>query len=392
MAHVSPLHFVSPNKGSVDMLIIAGEHSGDLNAARVLRQLLQKSPYLNVVAIGGPALEEAGAQLLCDVTGASVIGYIEVFKKYRSFFKPLFNETLRWITQHQPKAVLFVDYGGFNIRMAKALREKGISTKGWGSVKTLYYISPQIWASRPNRRFSIARSVDSLAVIFPFEKACYDDTSLDVEFVGHPFTASDYTPPVVYDRLGPVLILPGSRRPAVVRLLPVLLRAYKASKAPSAVVLYPSDSIATLMRSIAEDMGIVNLIFKPFSTEVSDAPQKASAVLMSSGTISVHCALAGIPGAIAFKIDPLTYMLGRLIVNVKQIGLANLLLKETMYPEYIQDAATEEALCGELSECLNNSNRIDRTLDQASRLKKALAQPAGLTAADWLKHHIEADS
>ena len=85
-------------------------------------------------------------------------------------------------------------------------------------------------------------------------------------------------------------------------------------------------------------------------------------------------------------------MLGRLIVNVKQIGLANLLLKETMYPEYIQDAATEEALCGELSECLNNSNRIDCTLDQASRLKKALAQPAGLTAADWLKHHIEADS
>ena len=91
MAHVSPLHFVSPNKGSVDMLIIAGEHSGDLNAARVLRQLLQKSPYLNVAAIGGPALEEAGAQLLCDVTGASVIGYIEVFKKYRSFFKPLFK-------------------------------------------------------------------------------------------------------------------------------------------------------------------------------------------------------------------------------------------------------------------------------------------------------------
>ena len=143
MANETSLHFPAPSKGSVDLLVIAGEHSGDLNAARVISQLLQRSPSLNVAAIGGPALKQAGAELLCDVTGSSVIGYIEVLKRYQSFFKPLFNETLKWIETYKPKTVLFVDYGGFNIRMANALRKKGLSRKGWGSIKTcLLYTSP----------------------------------------------------------------------------------------------------------------------------------------------------------------------------------------------------------------------------------------------------------
>jgi lipid-A-disaccharide synthase len=389
MDNLQPLHFPKPSHGNVDVLIIAGEHSGDLNAARVVNQVLERTPHLKIAAIGGTALKKAGAQLLCDVTGSSVIGYIEVLKKYHSFFKPLFTETLRWIIEYKPKVVCFVDYGGFNIRMATALREKGVSLKGWGSVKTLYYISPQIWASRPNRRFSIARSVDALGVIFPFEKQCYEDTELTVDFVGHPFTASDYNPPVVYNPDGPVLILPGSRKPAVVRLLPVLLMAFKASQAPSGVVLYPSEPIGALMQTIANQMGVTGIVFKPFKSAVGESPQKASAVLMSSGTISVHCALAGIPGVIAFKIDPITYLLGRILVKVKQIGLANLLLKETMYPEYIQDAATEYVLARELKDCLINKDRLYRTQVRAKALKDALAQPAGLSASDWLRYHIE---
>jgi len=390
MANETSLHFPAPSKGSVDLLVIAGEHSGDLNAARVISQLLQRSPSLNVAAIGGPALKQAGAELLCDVTGSSVIGYIEVLKRYQSFFKPLFNETLKWIETYKPKTVLFVDYGGFNIRMANALRKKGLSRKGWGKIKTLYYVSPQIWASRANRRFLIAQSIDSLGVIFPFEKACYDDTDLSVTFVGHPFTASDYRPPVSYDPKGPVLILPGSRKPAVARLFPVLLSAYKASQASSAVVLYPSEVIGEQMKEIAKNLGVSNVTFKPFSEKAYDGPQAASAVLMSSGTISVHCALAGIPGAIAFKIDPLTYLLGKLLVRVKHIGLANLLLKETMYPEYIQAVATKEALADELNACLTSDSRINATLSRAKMLREALAQPVGSSAVEWLSGHMNA--
>src|SRR3954470_3449247 len=129
----------------VDVLIIAGEHSGDEHAARMVRELRAKQPGLTVAALGGPELASAGAQLLYDMTASSVVGLVEVLKNY-SFFKALFAETLRWIETHRPRVVCLVDYPGFNLRLAAALRERGWSGKGGGKIRTVYYISPQIWA------------------------------------------------------------------------------------------------------------------------------------------------------------------------------------------------------------------------------------------------------
>jgi lipid-A-disaccharide synthase len=399
------IHFSPPAGGRVDLLVIAGEHSGDGHAAQVVREIRRRSPGLAISALGGPALAQAGAQLLIDLTGSSVIGYVEVIRRYRSFFRPLFEETLRWIGEHRPRAVLFVDYGGFNLRVADAMRARGLSVKGWGGIKTLYYISPQVWASRPGRRFSIARNLDAMAVIFPFEVDSYADTELPVEFVGHPFLSPDYRPPVRYAPNAPVLLLPGSRRPAVARIFPVLLAAHRAFGGRPAVVLYPSSEIAsqlgaiiaaagaadvTLIRSGEEgDTGLSGLVPGAFSVEPASGSQPASAVLTSSGTISMHCALAGIPGAIAFRIDPLTYWLGRMLVNVPNLGLANLLLKEPMYPEYIQAAATPRALAEELTACVEDPARRERAASQAARLRELLTRPAGGTAADWLERHLD---
>jgi lipid-A-disaccharide synthase len=382
--------FPPPAGGRVDLLVIAGEHSGDGHAARLVREIRRRSPGLAVSALGGPALSQASAQLLIDLTVFSVIGYFEVIRRYRSFFRPLFEETLRWIGEHRPRAVLFVDYGGFNLRVADAMRARGLSVKGWGAIKTLYYISPQVWASRPGRRFSIARNLDALAVIFPFEPDSYSDTDLPVEFVGHPFVAPDYRPPVRYAPTGPVLLLPGSRAPAVSRLFPVLLAAHRAFGGRPAVVLYPSEAIASQLRSIVASSGVADVTLVPSGEEDKPAigSQSASAVLTSSGTISMHCALAGIPGAIAFRIDPLTYRLGRMLVNVSQLGLANLMLEEPMYPEYIQAAATPEALAAELSACVKNPSRREKAASQAARLRELLSKPAGETAADWLERHL----
>ncbi len=388
--------FQPPVGGRVDLLVIAGEHSGDGHAARVVREIRRRSPGLAVAALGGPALAKAGAQLLIDLTGSSVIGYVEVIRRYRSFFRPLFEETLRWIGEHRPRAVLFIDYGGFNLRVADAMRARGLSVKGWGPIKTLYYISPQVWASRPGRRFSIARNLDAMAVIFPFEVDAYADTDLPVEFVGHPFLAPDYRPPVRYDPSGPVLLLPGSRAPAVSRLFPVLLAAHRAFGGRPAVALYPSEEVAAQLRSILAASGTAGVTViraggdgDPAAPGLSFAgSQPASAVLTSSGTISMHCALAGIPGAIAFRIDPVTYWLGRMLVNVPQLGLANLLLKEPMYPEYIQAAATPGALAAELSACVNDPSRRGKAASQAARLRELLSRPAGRTAADWLERHL----
>ncbi len=379
MSAALPFRLPPPATGRVDLLIIAGEHSGDEHAARMVRELRARQPGLTVAALGGPQLAAAGAQLLHDLTASSVVGLVEVLKNY-SFFRALFEETLRWIGEHRPRAVCFVDYPGLNLRLAAALRERGLSVKGGGQIKALYYISPQIWAWKPGRRFAMARDLDALAVIFPFEVKCYADTPLPVGFVGHPFMAPGHAAPVSWDPAGPVLLLPGSRRQAVARIAPVLFAGFRALGERDGVVLYPDDDILAVLRA-ANPPPRVRL-------EKTGAAVAAAAVLTSSGTMSMHCALAGIPGAIAYRAHPLTYLLGRWLVKVPYLGIANLLLDEPMYPEFIQGAATPAALAVEMRTALHDPARRERTAAQAVRLRAMLSVPASGTAADWLVGHI----
>lgn len=366
----------APFDGHVDLLIIAAEHSGDEHAARLVRGLLEREPGLKVCALGGPRLAGAGAQLLRDLTGQSAMGFAVIAKI--SYYKALIASAVEWIGRHKPRAVCFVDSSGLNLRIAQGLFERGYSSLAGGPSKTLYYISPQIWASRAGRRFEMAKHLNGLAAIFPFESAVYADTSLAVEFVGHPFVAHDYVAPVSYDPNGPILLLPGSRKGAVARIFPVLLEGFKAwgGRRP-AVVLYPSDEILGVLRA-ANPPANVTL------HRMGEGPVAASAVLTSSGTMSMHCALAGIPGVVTYKADLLTYWLGRMLVKVEYLGIANLLLKEPMYPEYIQGAAKPGVLARELMDCLENPVRQERTQALAGKLRKLLSQPSAGSAVDWM--------
>ncbi len=371
----SNFHLAPPASGRVDLLVIAGEHSGDQHAATMVRELRANKPGFSVVALGGPELAKAGAQVLHDMTASSVVGFVEVLKNY-PFFKALFEDLLRWIAEHKPRAICFVDYPGLNLRLAKALRERGLSVKGGGTIPLLYYISPQIWAWKAKRRFAMARDLDALAVIFPFEVECYADTPLPVEFVGHPFLDDAHAEPVRYDSAAPILLLPGSRKQAVGRIFPLLLAGHAAYGKREAVVLYPSELIKDVLLA-AKPPANVKLL--PTGSAVA-----ASAVLTSSGTMSMHCALAAIPGAVVYRANPITYVLGRMLVKVPYLGIANLLLKEPMYPEYIQGAATPQALAGELDDCLRNINRLIATQGQAEKLRALLRRPALGTVADWV--------
>ncbi len=378
-----PFRLPPPTGSRVDLLIVAGEHSGDEHGARMVRELRAAQPGLAIAALGGPQLAAAGAQLLHDLTASSVVGLVEVLKNY-SFFKALFAETLRWIEEHRPRAVCFVDYPGLNLRLAAALRERGLSVKGGGKIKMLYYISPQIWAWKAKRRFSMARDLDAMAVIFPFEPKCYADTSLPVEFVGHPFVSPDYIAPVSYDPAGPVLLLPGSRKQAVGRIYPMMVGAFDLFRDRPAVVLYPSEEIRGILEMWTQQAAAgARITLRPIGERVA-----ASAVLTSSGTMSMHCALAAIPGAIAYRANALTYVLGRMLVKVEYLGIANLLLGEPMYPEYIQHAATGPALAAELKAGVHDPARRQRTAAQAERLRALLSVPATGTAADWLARHL----
>ncbi|HEX3728184.1 MAG TPA: lipid-A-disaccharide synthase, partial [Opitutaceae bacterium] len=257
-----PFRLPPPAAGRPDLLVIAGEHSGDEHAARMVREFLGLRPDAKVCALGGPRLAAAGAQLLHDLTAVSLVGFAGVLR-HLSFFRTLQAEAVRWIGEHRPRAVCFVDYSGFNLRVAEALRRRGLSAKGGGGVRLLYYISPQIWASRAGRRFGMARSLDALASIFPFEKEIYADTGLPVEFVGHPFGAADYDPPVAFDPAGPVLLLPGSRRQAVARIFPALLAAHRAAGERPAVVLYPSPEILGVLQELLPDPAAAQVTFAP---------------------------------------------------------------------------------------------------------------------------------
>ncbi len=397
----------APQSGSVDLLIVAAEHSGDEHAARLVRGLLERNPALKVCALGGPRLAAAGAQLLRDLTGSSAMGFAVIAKI--SHYRALIASIVDWIGRHRPRAVCFVDSSGLNLRIAQGLFDRGYSAKAGGPTKALYYISPQIWASRAGRRFEMAKHLDGLAAIFPFEPAVYGDTALPVEFVGHPFVAPDYVAPVSYDPSGPVLLLPGSRKGPVARIFPVLLAGYKAWGAQRpAVVLYPSEKIREVLqaemarwpelhdrvqlRTVTEGGAVSPVVVEAEAARngVRALPRAvaASAVLTSSGTMSMHCALAGIPGVVTYRTDPLTYFIGRMLVKVEHIGIANLLLKEAMYPEYIQGAARAEVFARELKDCLENPVRRERTAAQAGHLRALLAQPTAGSAVEWMLRQL----
>ena len=384
MSNALPFRLPAPADGRVDLLVIAAEHSGDQHAGGMVAGLLASEPERRVAALGGPALAKAGAQLLEDLTAQSTMGFA-VFGRL-SFYRALMAEVVRWVGDHEPKAVCFVDSSGLNLRIAKKLFAAGIAAKAGGATKLVYYISPQIWASRAQRRFAMAAHLDGLASIFPFEKDLYADTDLPVSFVGHPFAASDYQAPVRYDSEGPILLLPGSRQGLVKRLMLVMAEAFvRSGKGREAVVLYPSEA----MRSQLEAMNLPAEI-RLQATGSADEPVGASAVLTTSGTMSMHCALAGIPGAVTYKTDPLTYWLGRMIVTVEYIGIANLLLKRAMYRELIQGEASADNLAAELQGALTDKDRVAQIQSDAEELRSLLSSSADLTTATWMANQLRA--
>lgn len=385
----TPAAFEAPRDSRVDLLILCGEHSGDEHAAEMLAHLRLEKPDLKVACLGGPRLAAAGAQLLYDLTAVSVVGFIEVVRHY-SFFKGLFDRTLDWIEQYQPKHICFVDYPGFNLRLAKELHKRGLSRKGGGSIGLNYYIGPQIWAWKAKRRFQMAELIDRLSVIFPFEVECYKDTDLPVEYVVHPFAREGHRFPFYYDATGPVLLLPGSRTAACERIFPVLLSGFGKAREVKpelrAQVIYPSERIREVLETILQDFPEmkdgVELI------EKSDERIGVQAALMSSGTMSLAVAMSGIPGAIAYRMNPWSYRLSRLLVKIPFIGISNLLLNRPLHPEFIQGTASAENLSAALLEACTAECATEA--EAGSEALKAALHPKGASQAEaWLSRGLD---
>ena len=368
---------------TIDLLVIAGEHSGDNHTAQVVRELKEKHPSLSIYAIGGPALQAAGAHLLFDLTQWSVVGLVESIKHYRQFMQ-LLHWTVEWIRCYQPKVVCLVDFPGFNLRLAQRLFQEKLSVKGGGKIKVYEYIAPQIWAWKAKRRFKIARWIDSLGVIFPFEKACFADTSLDVQFVGHPLLKEQN--PFCYDPNGKLLLLPGSRKAAVRRIYPLLLNAFQDLQKEfpylQAIVPYPNENIKQLLETFPQK-------------SVTICPLEAlkegfCGALMTSGTASFQVALAGIPGVVTYKAHPLTFWIGKRLVKIPYLSMANILLDKELYPECLQDLPYQAATIAEkMVAYLKNPVKARQTFEEgASTIRQVLSTSSQFNAAKWLESGI----
>ena len=387
-AQVPAIHpFAAPPGGKADVLIVAGEHSGDQHAATLVRDLVSANPDIAVSALGGPALEAAGAQVLYELTELSVVGLVEVLTHYGEF-KKLFSQTVAWIREYRPRVVCLVDYPGFNLRLAKELKEQGLSRQGGGEITVLGYISPQIWAWKGKRRFKMQEWLDELGVIFPFEVDCYKDTTLPAFFLGHPFVDPRFSLQVRYDPQGPLLLLPGSRAAAVNRIFPRMLsgveKASESLQGRGVRVLYPGQSIKKNLEKILSE---VRLSIEPELVPVAEGSSGA-AVLTSSGTMSLQCALAGIPGTIVYRAHPLTYVIGRSFVKIPYLGIANILLDRPFYPELIQAAASPQRLADQIEQMLLPTS-VERAFAGADELARILSANRYLDPAAWVKSHLD---
>lgn len=386
------IRLAPPGEDGVDVLFIAGEHSGDQHAAAIARDLATSHPGWKLVAMGGPALRAAGVQVLHDLTRDSVVGLVEVLRNY-PFFKQLFGEILRWIGEHRPRIVVLVDYPGFNLRLAEALRRGGISRKGGGTVAVYQYVSPQIWAWKAGRRFKMAKTVDEMGVIFPFEVTCYADTDLPVRFVGHPFASPGYRNPVRYDPDGPVLLLPGSRKAAVSRIFPLMVRAirnlYDDGVRHRCVCLYPGSEIRSILEQV---LGRGHLPPEMITLRSVETGTTASSVLTSSGTMSLNCALAGIPGAVVYRAHPLTTWIGKRLVKVDWLGIANLVLGRELYPEFLQEAARPEKLAARIGKILAHPEVREPFGEGARELRERLGAGEAVSVPERLEQLMEAGS
>ncbi|MDR2806578.1 MAG: lipid-A-disaccharide synthase [Puniceicoccales bacterium] len=372
---------------SPDLLVIAGEHSGDEHGAALIKKLKTANPCCHIYAIGGDNLKKTGIPFLFDLVQFSVVGLVEVLHNL-CFFSKFLKMTCQWIEYHRPKVVCFIDFPGFNLRVAKALYERGVSHKAGGNVKLYHYISPQIWAWKAKRRFTIAKYIDALGTIFPFEKECYRDTDLDVQFLGHPFLDEDYILPVKYDSKGPILLLPGSRKAAVKRIFPIMLntlrRLKNAKEVKECVVIYPDDALLKILKDISKRYKDIPFAFIPKSPSVISA----SMALMSSGTMALNCALAGIPGIIIYRANILTYILGRMLIKVKFLHIANILLNRESAREFLQFSARPGSIYHAVCDCLHNPKVLAQAQDDARALRQMLSKHIQNDPLSWIQNDL----
>lgn len=356
----------------------AGESSGDRHAANMFLELKQQLPDIVGIGMGSSKMAEAGIKLIYDSTGIAVIGVVEVIKHYPEIKRAL-KRLQQTLLQEKPDLLVCVDYKDFNFNLARFAKQHGI--------KVLFYVSPQVWAWREGRVKQYGKVVDRMAVIFPFETRYYEAEGIPVRYVGHPsvdkaiakLTKADAMKQFGLHEAAPVIgLLPGSRPNEIHSMLPVMLRAAELirEKQPSAQFVLPqADSIAdSLIQSYLNLSPVKMAVVKH---QPYDVIQCCDAIITTSGTATLEIALFTVPMVITYKLSPITYWLGRLLVKTPFIGLPNIIAGKAIVKELIQYKATEENMAEEIFKILQNSDYAKAMRENLLQVKQVLGEGGG---------------
>jgi lipid-A-disaccharide synthase len=341
------------------ILIVAGEASGDLHGSRLALELQQLRPDCQLKGIGGPKMEKAGVQLLYSLEDFAFLGFSEVLK-HLPFIRRAFHRLKHLFLEDKPDLLILIDYPGFNLRLAKMAKQR--------SIPVFYYISPQVWAWYPRRAHTIARRVDKLAVILPFEVDFYRRrTGLRVHFVGHPLLeiVRSQLPRERFcrrwslDPERPVLgLLPGSREQEIVRLLPIMLDAGRilCRKMPELQMAVGAASSVkgNLYQDLLRKHGVGAVLV---TDQTYDLMSHARLLLVASGTATLESAILNTPMIVLYRVSLLSWLLALLLVRVNHIGLVNLVAGERIVPELVQHQVTASRVAREAYDLLKDDRR-----------------------------------
>jgi lipid-A-disaccharide synthase len=359
---------------------VAGEVSADNHGAALMRALHHLDPGLRFVGRGGPQMQQvAGAPFRNWIGDAAVLGLWEVLRKYR-YFREQFHQTLAEIAESKPDAVVLIDYPGFNLRLARALRKRSQRQK------TIYYISPQVWAWNKSRIKNMARFIDLMLCIFPFETDLYTASGLRAVFVGHPMVERLEMQKInVHRDPNLVGLFPGSRSREVRKIFPVMTQAARLLLQVAPTLRF---RVAAASGELAEEMSRILAAYSNHQAieivvgQTADIMQRAFVGIVASGSATLEAAYFRMPFVLIYKVAWPTYVAARLVVDVDYLGMPNLLAGKEVVPEFIQHEAKPGSVAKAVRLLMDDGNARDQMIsDFEAIISKLGGNSAGDTAA-----------
>jgi lipid-A-disaccharide synthase len=361
-----------------NVVIVAGEASGDAHAGRLVTELKKIDNAIAVRGMGGDNLRKAGTDIFIDMTDLAVVGIVEVLLKYRQI-KAALNRLKQDITDNPPDLLILVDYQEFNQRLAAYAKSIGI--------KVLFYIGPQVWAWRPKRVYKMAKIVDHMAVILPFEKKLYEDANVPVTFTGHPLTdevVADKTRQQARAQLKiadktTVGLFPGSRSGEIKRVLPILLESAKLiiKQRPDVQFVLPVASTINDKHLAHFQSALSELSVTTTRAPFYDVIQACDVILTASGTATLEIGLLNVPMVIVYRVAALSYFTLSKLVNIKFLGLVNIISEREIVKEFVQHQAKPAQIVKEAVKLLNDTKYYETRQHELSLLRKQLGDGNG---------------